>query len=495
MIRDWLPILIASTLMLLGCSPLSPEIQVIHDAGDAMGGVDHVLETENIVLQGSGRQYRLGQNQDPDDELPYWEVEDYVRKINPHTPRWNLTNRRTSTFLTGNPAFGQEQNFGLDGDVAYNIGTDGAARRAAAGVARDRLTEHYHHPLTLTCLALAEGSIVSNLRQEGDQDVLDITSAVGDTYTMYIEISTKLPNRIVSMAYNTNLGDVTLTTEFDDYQETSGLGGFQTRLTLPRRISSRIDGWPMWDLRVEAQVNQQIGDVSAPEEARSVPAPEFQANVRIEEVTDGVWLLGGQSHHSVLIEFADYLALFEAPQNDTRALAVIEQARNLRPDKTLQYLINSHHHFDHSGGVRAAVSEGLTIITHEDNADFFRDLVVRPHTIQQDALTRFPNELTLELVTGDAVYELSDGSNALQLVRILDDAHSSSILMGYLPRERLMIEADAFSPNSRAAPFAANLLKNVRGLDWRVDRIVPIHGGVSEFATLEETVENETRNP
>ena len=69
MIRDWLPILIASTLTLLGCSPLSPEIQVIHDAGDAMGGVDHVLETENIVLQGSGRQYRLGQNQDPDDEL------------------------------------------------------------------------------------------------------------------------------------------------------------------------------------------------------------------------------------------------------------------------------------------------------------------------------------------------------------------------------------------------------------------------------------------
>ena len=86
-----------------------------------MGGVDHVLETENIVLQGSGRQYRLGQNQNPDDELPYWEVEDYVRKIDPHTPRWNLTNRRTSTFLTGNPAFGQEQNFGLDGDVAYSF--------------------------------------------------------------------------------------------------------------------------------------------------------------------------------------------------------------------------------------------------------------------------------------------------------------------------------------------------------------------------------------
>ena len=209
---------------------------------------------------------------------------------------------------------------------------------------------------------------------------------------MHIDPGTKYPSKIVSVGYHPSLGDVTLTTEFDDYWETGGLGGFQSRLTLPRRIASRMDEFPIWDLRVTNDVDQQIDDLSAPEEARLAPPPEFQANVQVEEVADGVWLLAGQSHHSVLIEFADYMALFEAPQNEGRTLAVIEQARGLQPDKPLQYLITSHHHFDHSAGVRAAESEGLIVIPHELNAAFLRNIVGRPHTVRPDALAHNPEE-------------------------------------------------------------------------------------------------------
>ena len=491
MTRHWLTVLVVSTLTLSGCTPLSPEMQVIHDAAEAMGGVDDIEDAQTIVLQGSGREYRLGQNKDPDDELPYWESEDYVREIDLQNGRWRLTHRRTSAFLTGNPALQQEQILGLDGDVAYDVDGNGTARRAGEQVARERRAEYHHHPVSLVQLALAEGSVVGNLRQSGGQNVVDITSADGDTYTMHVDPGTKYPSKIVSVGYHSSLGDVTLTTEFDDYWETGGLGGFQSRLTLPRRIAARMDEFPTWDLRVTNDVDLQIDDLSTPEEARLAPPPEFQANVQVEEVADGVWLLAGQSHHSVLIEFADYTALFEAPQNEGRTLAVIEQARALQPDKPLQYLITSHHHFDHSAGVRAAVSEGLIVITHELNAAFLRNIVGRPHTVRPDALAQNPQELMLELVNGDVVYELSDGRRTLHLVRIVEDEHSDSILMGYLADERILIEADAFSPNSNAAPFATNLLKNVRNLNWRVDTIVPIHGTVVAFSALEAAVDAE----
>ena len=210
-------------------------------------------------------------------------------------------------------------------------------------------------------------------------------------------------------------------------------------------------------------------------------------------MANGVWHLNGQSHHSVLVEFEEFLALIEAPMPEARTLAVIDKARELRPAKPLQYLINTHHHFDHSGGVRAAVSEGLTIITHEINREFFEDLVAGPRTIQPDALARNPQALNLELVTASEVYELTDGRRTMHVVRIRLDEHCDATLMVHLPRERLLIEADVFSPGSPIAPFAPNLLKNVNDREWEVDRIVPLHGDVVEYAALEEVVAAEAK--
>ena len=138
-------------------------------------------------------------------------------------------------------------------------------------------------------------------------------------------------------------------------------------------------------------VDGDAGDLAAPAAAASAAAITGAA------AGDGdgygsrrraIWFLAGQSHHSVLVEFADHLTLIEAPQNDTRALAVIAKARELRPDKPLTHVVNTHHHFDHSGGIRAAVSEGLTVITQKANAAFYEETVERSHTIVPDALAK-----------------------------------------------------------------------------------------------------------
>src|SRR5207247_87139 len=124
------------------------------------------------------------------------------------------------------------------------------------------------------------------------------------------------------------------------------------------------------------------GHRTVPVRARTAPSiiGPPPAVVTVEEVAPGVWFLAGQSHHSVVVEFADHLTLIEAPQNDVRALAVIAKARTLRPDKPLTEVINTHHHFDHSGGLRAAVSEGLTIYTRRGNVAFYQTALTRPHT-------------------------------------------------------------------------------------------------------------------
>ncbi len=485
-----LAVLSSVTCMLCGCVERTPEMQLIHDAAEAIGGEDTIVDTETLLLEGDGEQYRLGQNSTPSGSLTHWQLDEYRHEIDLVNDQSRVIQVRTSRYETGNPMLREEQTFGVDGDTAYNISEDGTVTRASAQAALERRADHYHHPVALIQLALAEGTTVGNLRQQGGQDAVDIMSLSGETYTMSVDPETRFPSQIVSTRYNTNLGDVTLTTQFEDYWETGGLGGFQARLTMPRRISVATDEFTTRELRVTTTPDAELGDLSAPEEARSAPPPEFRADVQVEEIGDGLWLLAGQSHHSALVEFDEFLVLVEAPQHDARTLAVIEKARELEPDKPLRYVVNTHHHFDHSGGIRAAVSAGLTVITHTGNAEFYEDIVRRPHTLQSDALARTPQELSMELV-GNEVYELSDGRRTMQIARMRLGSHADAMLVAYLPRERILIEADAYTPNARVAPFAGDLLEAINDFEWQVDRIVPLHGAVTEMARLQETVEAE----
>jgi glyoxylase-like metal-dependent hydrolase (beta-lactamase superfamily II) len=97
--------------------------------------------------------------------------------------------------------------------------------------------------------------------------------------------------------------------------------------------------------------------------------------VAVQPVAKGIWWLAGSGNHrSVVFEFDDHLVLFEVPVNQARSKAVIDKARTLSP-KPLTQVIVSHHHFDHSGGMRVAVAEGLTVITYKDNIPFFQELL------------------------------------------------------------------------------------------------------------------------
>ncbi len=489
--KRWKQLLIVSCVLFVGCGPATPELGLLEEAAEAMGSLRAVSETTGVILEGSGQTYRLGQNQTPRGDLPYYEIENYRLAIDFANERWQLRQDRTTTFFTGNPLYGVRQTFGLDGEVAYDEGDEGFVQ-ASDRVASQRRAELYHNPLGIILLGLDETSTASNLRDEGGDHVVDIAAADGAQFTLYVDADTLHPSRVVSARYHPMLGDVSYETIFEDYAESGGLGGFQARLTLPRQYTINLGEETIAEYRVSTDTQTAVGDLSV--SAAAPPSDEIV--VESEEVANGVWHLTGGSHHSALVEFDDFLALIEAPQSEARTLAVIEHARGLVPDTPLQYVVNTHHHFDHAMGIRAAVSEGLTVITHEINAPFFEDIVARAHTIEQDALARNPQPLNIETVEGDDVYELSSGRRTLQISRIVGDQHSDGIVMAYLPatRERILFEVDSFTPGAAEAPFAAALLENIEEKRLRINTIVPLHGsGTATLDDLEETVEQQGR--
>lgn len=362
------------------------------------------------------------------------------------------------------------------------MAANGTATRAANAVVKDRTAELYHHPLTVVRAALQPDAKLTNAHSAGNERVVDLETKSGLKFTIAIDAMSKLPTRVVSMTDNTNLGDVAIETAFTDYQDVNGC-------RLPTRLTTKTDKYTTATLHVTKQSLDDVsGDLSAPVAATSAPPVigPAAATVAVSEAAKGVWLLAGQSHHSVVVEFADHLMLIEAPQNDTRTLAVIERARALKPDKPLTQVVNTHHHFDHSGGVRAAVSQGLTVITHNANVAYLQEAAARPHTIVPDALARNPKPATITGVDGEM--EIKDAAMTVDLFHIDGNPHGDAMLMAYLPRERILVEVDAFSPGSAVQPYAANLVDNIRKRGLKVDRILPLHGSPSTYAELVSAV-------
>jgi glyoxylase-like metal-dependent hydrolase (beta-lactamase superfamily II) len=466
--------LVAAATM-IGCSTPAPEQQAIDEVATALGGRDRILAVKTIVIEGEGTQYNLGQDLVPNASGQTFAVTAYKRVIDVAGGRARTELSRTPKFTFFQGPATQKQVTGIDGSVGYNVAPNGTATRAGDAAVTDRRAEILHHPLTAVRAALDPMAKVANPRTEGGETVMDVTTAAGQSFTLAVDGTTKLPSRVVTKAYNTNLGDVAISTSFAAYQDVSGL-------QLPTSLTTKTDDFTTAEVRVTRQaVDAETGDLAAPADAAkaaAVAAPP-PPTVAVQELAKGIWLLGGGSHHSVLVEFNDHLMLIEAPQNDARTLAVIAKAREVRPGKPLTQVVNSHHHFDHSGGIRAAISEGLAVITHQGNVALFEELAKRPHTIVPDALSKNPKPAMIEGVTDEKV--ITDGTMTVNLYPVTGP-HSDTMLVAYFPRERLLVEADVYSPGGAVQMFAGSFLEELKKRNLRIDRIVPLHGTVVPYA-------------
>jgi hypothetical protein len=477
------PYVLLLALAVSSCNRTPPELQAVVDAANALGGREKILAIKTLTIAGEGSAPQAGQNTMPDSELPAWKVTEFKRVIDPGKGRMRVQQLRTAQFLFANSPI-QRQDQGLDGDVAYNVGMDGTAVRAGADAARDRHIEMLHNPIAIVRAALDQpGTTVSGLRTAQNQQIVEITTAKGEKLTLAIDAATKLPTRVTSMADNANMGDVAIDTAFTDYEDVGGV-------KLPKHYTTKMDKYLQFDLAVTKNSVDDAGapDLAAPAAAAAAPVPPPPAIVvTAEPAGKGIWWLAGSGNHrSVVFEFENHLTLFEVPLNEARSKAVIDKARTLS-SKPLTQVVVSHHHFDHSGGIRVAVAEGLTIITYKANEEFFKDLIARPHTIVPDELAKAPKPL--KLVTVDDEMTMKDAAMEVQLYHLLDNPREGTNLFAYVPRDRTLVQADLYDSTWQFHHWGENVITNIEKIrKLRVDKQLPIHGSIQSYRDMVKTI-------
>ncbi len=386
--------------------------------------------------------------------------------------------------------------------------------------ALDRMAQIYLTPHGFLRAARANNA---TQRQVADGTEVSFTLQ-GRRFTGLINARNEV-EKISTVSPNPVLGDMPVEVALTNYQKVDADTVF------PLRIVQRSGGHVSLEVWVSSVLtNPNPGSVfqdprnaastvdvfnpTVPDAARTatIPAP----TVNVEKVADGIFYMTGGTHHSVAIEMRDHIIVVEAPQNEARSMAVIAKVKETIPNKPIRYVVNTHVHFDHSGGLRTFVNEGATVVTHQSNRAFYQTAWAQPHTVTPDALSQSKKAPTFLTFTERQV--LTDGRRTVEVHRIQGSNHNDAFAMVYVPSAKLLIEADAYTvaaappagaargggapaaaapaggaraggaPAPAAAPATpnpetVNLYANVQRLKLDVAQIAGLHG---RLATIDE---------
>jgi glyoxylase-like metal-dependent hydrolase (beta-lactamase superfamily II) len=415
-------LLILLTVAML-CTPLAAGAQSLDAVAKALGAGN----VKSIEIQGSGSMYQVGQAYTAGTAYPHFTARNLTRLINYDTAsmREERVWARTLEPPKGGGIYirGEHKVVGaVSGDFAWNVAGETATTAPIALV--DRQFQLWSTP---------HGVVKAAMARKGTLRGREIAFAIPGSFRATATLDPKnMIERVDAVLANPVLGDMYVTVTYADYRDFDGV-------KFPTKIRQTYHGFPALDITVsEVKVNA-AADITVPDSVKQAGNPYVR--VTSQKAADGVWYVTGGSHHSVVIEMSDHVIVVESPLNDDRALAVLKETRTLVPNKPIKYLIVSHHHFDHAGGVRAFAGEGATLITAEGNKTYFERAVGGTTTVSPD------------------------------------------MLMVYLPKEKLLIEADAFTPLAPGAPamnppsiFNVSLVDNIKKQSLAVEQILPLHG-------------------
>jgi len=257
----------------------------------------------------------------------------------------------------------------------------------------------------------------------------------------------------------------------------------------PSKIVQTRGGWPFFEVNVTA------AKANPPDVATLVPAPAPAGGrggaggggapggapppltVTSEKLGEGLYRLttGNGSYDSVIVEFKDHIMMLEAGQSEARGLAYIAETKKLIPNKPIRYVMNTHPHSDHTGGLPALVAEGATIITHKNNEEFLEKALNAPRTLLNDTLAKNPKKAKIEAVSEKKVY--SDGTRTVEIYHVSPVPHSNGLMIAYIPKEKVLFQGDFSLP---AAGQPANdhvkaLVPILEKLNLNFDRYINVH--------------------
>ncbi len=478
---------------------------LLQQSANAMGGLPTVRALRTQMIESEGKQFDASSTAQPLGPIRQITTFRYTLTRDLTRPRLRLVwegqtvgSKQTGRFVET-----------IDGSIGMlQEGGNGAKQtRLHPGRLATRLREEHRNPARLILTALNK----KDLRHRGEvlvdgkrHAVLSFTET-DDEFRVYIDRETRLPAQTEILEDDPLEGDSSYTLRYGDWRKVAGV-------MLPFSLRYELNGKALQEEQVKS-IRHNValpGDVFAiPESVRSEKTDvtpiasqwilrRVACNVSYQDMgrapviewaqlAPGVHKIQGGSHATILVEMRDYLVAVEGPLYEARTAPVVKSIKQRFPGKPIRYAIPTHHHLDHAGGIRSFMAESAAIVVPFNARTFYEKVARAPHRRNPDSLERNKRPVVIEAF-GGGHRVLTDGERQIE-VHPLPTSHAEDLVVIYLPKEKLLIEADHISPRNgevRPSPRVKEFVQQFDKLNLDVATIVGIHG---DQASLQATRE------
>jgi glyoxylase-like metal-dependent hydrolase (beta-lactamase superfamily II) len=473
---------------LLADSPVKSyqEARQVLDAGiRAMGGLEALRGIKDVSREGSGTGYAQGQSLAPDGPLSARAIE--LRSFQ------DFSGSRNATLLatTGTGVLPtRTRTVATDAGFSHNMITKVVTPMAPSALSSARGNVR-RDPAVLLLLAHERAETLRSLGEATiggrSHKLITFSASDGAQIGLAFDAVSGLLSRMQTLADHPVLGDTLTETVLSDYKEVQAGA---VRVLLPHRAQTIVGGETTQDLTyrtIAVNAGPGSGLLDPPTDAETVPAAAPGSGVVLTKLANDVYFAAGGSHHSLFVVFQDHVVVVEAPLSEERSLAVLAKIAETAPGKPVRYLVPTHYHSDHTGGLRSYIARGVTIVTTPGNRAFVERLAKATKTIRPDSLAREPRAPLIETFTGKRVFD--DGTRTLEARDIGPNPHVTEAVIAYLPRERAVFVSDLFTiplqgPFPPASPALVDFADKIQKQGLVVDTIAPGHGRLGTMADL-----------